>query len=298
MRGGLRDGHRRDRVAPPRALEACLAWGWEGMRGLVAESKASSRRPLGGWLAHQGERITRVPRPCAVRQALAAWGRAPPTLPLWVEHPGRTPPEAPRRGPGHSVRPPVQGADSAGRVAQEALRGVVGHARQRAQPPTQTSAAAPGTEAEAGAAHVRQGQARWCAGRPAAETASAEYEGQGPGPRGRRPRPWREDTVRSRMAADPRRTRRARRGRPAKLAPPPRESGSRGAGEVEARANPAEAHGGPGRATTGSEANGAAVERLQASQDPNTTVAPGLRWLKHPAASAPVGWEKPAWIAA
>jgi len=98
VRGGLRDGHRRDRVAPPGALEACLAWGWEGMRGLVAESKASSRRPLGGWLAHQGERITRVPRPCAVRQALAAWGRAPPPCPCGWSTPGGRRPRRPGAG--------------------------------------------------------------------------------------------------------------------------------------------------------------------------------------------------------
>jgi len=47
LRVGLREGHRRERVATPRALEEGLAWGWDGGRGRVAESQASSRRPLG-----------------------------------------------------------------------------------------------------------------------------------------------------------------------------------------------------------------------------------------------------------
>jgi len=42
--------------------------------------------------------------------------------------------------------------------------------------------------------------------------------------RGRRPRPWRYHTGRDRIVADPRRQRRARRGRPAKRDTPPRES--------------------------------------------------------------------------
>jgi len=51
VRVGLRDGHRSDRVAPPLASAECLALGVEGMRGIVAERKASSRRTLGRCLA-------------------------------------------------------------------------------------------------------------------------------------------------------------------------------------------------------------------------------------------------------
>ena len=161
------------------------------MRGLVADSKASSRRTLGLCLEHGLGFVTLVPRTCAIRQALEAWGREHPPLPLVVEKPGRTQDEAPRRWHGHSVLRPVEVEYSDGRVAQEELRFVVVHASQLAQQQTQTSAAAPVQEAEAGADHVRQGHARWCACRPDAEAASAAYEGQGPGHRGRRPRPWR-----------------------------------------------------------------------------------------------------------
>jgi hypothetical protein len=51
LRVGLRDGNRSDRVETPRAIEACLAWGLEGGRGMVAASKVSSRRTLGFCLA-------------------------------------------------------------------------------------------------------------------------------------------------------------------------------------------------------------------------------------------------------
>jgi hypothetical protein len=40
------------------------------------------------------------------------------------------------------------------------------------------------------------------------------------------------------------------------------------------------------------------TESLQADQAQHTTVAPGFRWLKNPAASAPVGLEKPERLAA
>jgi transposase len=40
LRVGGRDGHRSDRVETPLAIEACLALGCEGVRGMVADSKA------------------------------------------------------------------------------------------------------------------------------------------------------------------------------------------------------------------------------------------------------------------
>ena len=43
---------------------------------------------------------------------------------------------------------------------------------------------------------------------------------------------------------------------------------------------------------------GTDVDILQAYQDQTTTVESGFRWVKHPAASAPVWLEKPARIAA
>jgi hypothetical protein len=175
---------------------------------------------------------------------------------------------------------------------------VVVHSRQLAQQQTQTYAAAQVQEAEAGAAHIKRVQALWCACLPDAAAAIAEYEGQGPGHRGRRPRPWRYHAVHYRSVAATRRTRRARRGRPAKRDPPPLESGYRLVVEVEVLANPEEDNGWTVLATTVSAEGCADAELLQAYQDQNTTVEPGLRWIKNPAAIAPVWLEKPERIAA
>ena len=298
LRVGLRDGNRSDSVETPLAIEECLALGLDGVRGIVADSKASSRRTLGLCLEQGIGLVTLVPRTCAVRQALEAWGQQQSALPLLVEKPGRTKAEAPRRWHGQSVIRPVEVEYSDGRVAQEELRFVVVHSSQLAQQQTQTYTAAQGKEAEAVADHVRRVQARWFACLPDAEAALAEYEGQGPGHRGRRPRPWRSHAVRYRIMADTRRTRRARRGRPAKMDPPPLESGYRLVVEVEALANPDEATGWTVLATTVSAEGGTDVEILEAYQDQNTTVEPGFRWSKNPAAIAPVWLEKPERIAA
>jgi transposase len=298
LRVGLRDGNRSDSVETPVAIEECLALGLEGVRGIVADSKAYSRRTLGVCLEHQIDLVTLVPRTCAIRQALEAWGREQPTLPLLVEKPGRTQDEARRRWHGQSVCRPVEIEYSDGRVAQEELRFVVVHSSQLAQQQTQTYAAAQVKEAEAVAAHVQQVQARWFACLPDAETALAVYAGQEPGHRGRRSRPWRYHTVRYRIVADTRRTRRARRGRPAKMEPPPIESGYRVVVEVEALAKPEEDTGWTVLATTVSAEGCTDVEILQAYQDQNTTVEPGFRWIKNPAAIAPVWLEKPERIAA
>jgi hypothetical protein len=215
-----------------------------------------------------------------------------------VEKPGRTTDEAPRRWHGPSVRRDIEGEYSDGRVVVEALRCVVVHASHLAQQPTQTDAAAPGNEADAVAHHVQQVHAQWFACLPDAEAAMAAYEGQGQGHGGRRPRPGRSHAVRDAIVAATRRTRRARRGRPAKMAPPPMESGSRLAVEVEALAHPEEDHGWTVLATTVDAEGCPEADILHADQDQHTTVAPGVRWIKNPAAMAPVGLEKPERIAA
>ena len=51
LRVGIRDGNRSDSVETPLAIEECLALGLEGVHGIVAESQAYSRRPLGLCLA-------------------------------------------------------------------------------------------------------------------------------------------------------------------------------------------------------------------------------------------------------
>src|SRR5256886_2164597 len=177
LRLGVRDGNRSDRVETPLAIEECLALGLEGVRGIVADSKAYSRRTLGLCLEHKIDLVTLVPRPCAIRQALEAWGQQQLALPLLVEKPGRTKAEAPRCWYGQSVMRQVEVEYSDQRVVQEEVRFVVVHSSQLAQQQTQSYAAAQVKEAEAVAAHGRQVHARWFACQPDAEAAIAEYEG-------------------------------------------------------------------------------------------------------------------------
>ena len=98
--------------------------------------------------------------------------------------------------------------------------------------------------------------------------------------------------------AETRPTRRARRGRPAKTDPPPTEAGYRVVGEVEVLSHPEEDNGWTVLATTVPPEEGTDTEILQAYQDQTTTVEPGFRWIKIPAAIAPVWLEKPERIAA
>jgi transposase len=298
LRVGLRDGNCSDRVETPRAIEACLALGLDGVRGIVADRKASSRRTLGLCLEHGIGLVTLVPRTCAIRQELEAWGCQHTPLPLLAEKPGRTRDEAPRRWRGQSVRRQVEVEYSDGRVAQEEVRFVVVHSSQLAQQQTHTYAAAQGKEAEAVADHVRQVHARWFACLPDAEAAIAEDEDRAPERRGRRSHPWRYHTVRDHLVADTRRTRRARRGRPAKTDPPTMESGYRLTVEVEALANPEEDTGWTVLATTVDAEACPDADILQAYHNQNTTVEPGFRWMKNPAAIRPVWLEKPERIAA
>jgi transposase len=298
LRVGLRDGNRSDSIETPLAIEECLALGLDGVRGIVADSKAYSRRTLGLCLEQGIGLVTLVPRTCAVREALEAWGQQQAALPLLVEKPGRTKAEAPRRWHGQSVMRPVEVEYSDGRVAAEVLRFVVVHSSQLAQQQAQSYVAAQAKETEAVAAHVRQVHARWFACRPDAEAAIAEYEGRRQGRRGRRPRPWRYHTVRYGIMAETRHTRRARRGRPAKTDPPPTESGYRVVVEVEVLSPPEADNGWTVLATTVPLEEGTDTEILQAYQDQSITVEPGFRWIKNPAAIAPVWLEKPERIAA
>src|SRR4029434_10198835 len=143
-------------VETPVAIEECLALGLEGMRGIVADSKAYSRRTLGLCLEHGIGLVTLVPRTCAVRQDLEAWGQQPPALPLLLEKPGRTKAEAPRRWHGQSGIRQVEVEYRDERVSPAALRFVVVHSSQLAQPQAQSSAAAQAKEAEDVADHMLQ----------------------------------------------------------------------------------------------------------------------------------------------
>jgi transposase len=298
LRLGVRDGNRSDSVETPVAIEECLALGLEGVRGIVADSKAYSRRTLGVGLEPKVDLITLVPRTCVVRQALEAWGQQQLALPLLLEKPGRTKTEAPRRWHGQSVIREVEVEYSDGRVTLAALRFVVVHSSQLAQQQTQAYAAAQAKEAAAVTTHVKHVQARWFACETDAAAAIAEYEGRGQGRRGRRPRPWRYHAVRYRVVAETRHVRRARRGRPAKTEPPPTEAGYRLVVEVTAWAKLEDDNGWAVLATTVPTEACGDTEILQAYQEQNTTVEPGFRWIKNPAAITPVWLEKPERIAA
>jgi transposase len=298
LRVGMRDGNRSDSVETPLAIEECLALGLDGVRGIVADSKAYSRRTLGMCLEHGIGLVTLVPRTCAVRQDLEAWGRWQPVLPLGLEKPGRTTDEAPRHWHGQSVMRQVEVEYSDGQVAQEEVRFVVVHSSPLAHQQTQTYAVGQAKAAEAVADHVKRVQAQWLACRPDAEAAIAAYEGRGPGRRGRRPRPWRYHVGRYHTVAETRHTRRARRGRPAKTEPPPMESGYRLVVEVESLPHPEEDNGWTVLATTVSAEVCTDTEILQAYQEQHPTVAPGFRGIKNPAAISPVWLEKLERIAA
>jgi transposase len=181
LRLGMREGNRSERVETPLAIEECLALGLDGVRGIVGDSKASSRRTFGLCLERGVGLVTLVPRPWAVRQELEAWGSQQPALPLLVEQPGRTPAEEPRQWHGHSGWRQVEVEYKDGRVTQERLRFVVVHSRQLAQQHAPSSAAGQAKEAEALVDHVRQVPARWCACAADAAAARAEYEHRGSG---------------------------------------------------------------------------------------------------------------------
>src|SRR6516165_6490345 len=68
LRLGVRDGNTSDSTEMPVAIEECLALGLEGVRGIVADSKAYCKRTLGLCLEQRVGLLTLVPRTCAVRQ--------------------------------------------------------------------------------------------------------------------------------------------------------------------------------------------------------------------------------------
>src|SRR4030095_10526899 len=113
LRMGLRDGNTSDSPETPIAIEACVALGLDGARGIVADSKADCKRTLGVCLEQRVGLITLVPRTCAVRQEVEAWGQQHGALPLLLAKPGRPRQEPPRCWHGQSVvrRVPVEDAD-------------------------------------------------------------------------------------------------------------------------------------------------------------------------------------------
>ena len=275
-----------------------MALGLDGVRGIVADSKAYCKRTLGLCLEQHVGLITLVPRTCAVRQELEAWGQQHGPLPLLLEKPGRTRQEPLRRWHGQSVmrRVVVEFAD--GRQDGAEIRFLVVHSSQLASQAAGAYAAAQTKEAEQVAEHVQRVEARWFACAADAEAAIAEYEGRGQGRRGRKPRPWRYHALHYRVEAVTQRQKRTQRGRPPKTELPQETVRYRLRIEVEAHVPSADTQGWTVLATTVGTESCPDAELLQAYQEQYTSVEPGFRWIKNPAAISPVWLEKPARIAA
>jgi hypothetical protein len=220
LRLGLRDGTTRESTETPVAIEECVALGRDGVRGMVADRQAYGKRTLGVCLAQRVGLLTWVPRPCAVRPELEAWGQQHGPLPLVLDKPGRPRQEPPRRGHGHRVVRQGEVAYAEGRLALAPLRFLVVHSRQLAQQAAGASTAAQATEVERVAEHSPRVEARWFAWAADAEAAITDDEGRGPGRRGRKPRLWRSHALHSRVEAVSCPKKRARRGRPPKAEAP------------------------------------------------------------------------------
>src|SRR5262252_7179956 len=72
---GVRDGNISDSRETPVAIEECVALGLDGVRGIVADSKAYCKRTLGLCVEQGVGLITLVPRTCTVRQEVETWGQ-------------------------------------------------------------------------------------------------------------------------------------------------------------------------------------------------------------------------------
>jgi hypothetical protein len=154
LRMGVRDGNTSDSTETSVAIEECVALGLDGVRGIVADSKAYCKRTLGLCLEKRVGLITLVPRPCAVRQELETWGQQQEVLPLLLEKPGRTRQELPRRWHGCRVIRPVEVAYADGRLAVEELRFLVVHSSQLARQAAIAYTATRAKEAERIAEHI------------------------------------------------------------------------------------------------------------------------------------------------
>jgi hypothetical protein len=208
--------------------------GLQGVRGIVADSKAYSQRTLGLCLEQKIGFGTRVPRTCVIRQEVEAWGQQQALLPVLLEKPGHTSHDAPRCWHGQSVLRPGDVAEADGRSEPADLRFVVVHASALAQQETKAAATAHAKEAERVAAHSKHVTAQQYACAADAEAAIAVYEGRAQGRRGRRPQPWRSHILCYRVEAFTQRIKRTQRGHPTKTEPPQMEQRYRVVVEVAA----------------------------------------------------------------
>jgi transposase len=298
LRMGLRDGNTSDSVEVPQAIEESLALGLGGLQGIVADSKAYSQRTLGLCLEQQVGLVTLVPRTCSIRQEVEAWGQKQSSLPLLLDKPARRLREAPRRWYGRSITREVEVAYGDGRIELAPVRFVAVYSTQLAQHHEAAYGKAQVREAEALAEHVTQVQRRRFACEADAEAAIAEVEGRVSGKRGRRPCRWRYHEVSYSVEAQWQRKTRTHRGRPRKDEAVQHELVYRLRLNTKALSPPVATYGWLVLATTVSEKTCDDAEIIRAYRDQTTTVEPGFRWIKNPAAISPVWLEKRERIAA
>lgn len=242
--------------------------------------------------------MTRVPRTCAVRQELEHWGQQQPSRPVVLEKPGRTRPAAPRRWRGQSITRCVDVEYADGRRSQAAIRFVVVHSSPLAQPEAKAAATAHAKEAERVADHITRVEAKQFACIADAEAAIADDEGRRPGRRGRRPQLWRSHVLRYHVEAFTRPQKRTRRGRPPKDETPLEAIASRLRVEAQPLERAEADNGWTVLATTIAAEVCSDAQIVHAYQEQHSTVEQGFRWIKNPAAIAPVWLEKPERIAA
>ena len=185
-----------------------------------------------------------------------------------------------------------------GRVVLEPIRFVAVYSNQLAQQHAQAASMAHTQEAQELVQPITQVEARRFACEADAEAAIAEYEGYGSGRRGRPPCRWRSHTVQYQVQPAWQRKERPRRGRPRQGEAVEEELVYRLAVTAEALAPPVATFGWLVLATTIDEQTCGDAEIVRAYRDQTTTVEPGFRWIKTPAAISPIWLPKPEWIAA
>jgi transposase len=184
-----------------------------------------------------------------------------------------------------------------GRMAQETIRFLVVHSSQLAEQQARAYATAQAQEAAQVAAQIRRVAARSFACAADAEAAIAQEEGRGQGQRGRKPKRWRSHALHSRVEACTQRQKRTRRGRPAQAEPRQEETCYRLVVKAEKWPQAEQVPGWTVLATPVGTARCSDEQILRAYQEQHSTVAPGLRWIKNPAAITPMWLEHPERIA-
>jgi hypothetical protein len=192
---GLHDGNCSDTIDVPQAIEQSAALGLDGLRGLVADSKAYTPRTLGLCRETGMGLVTLVPRTCAIRQEVERWGQQQTSLPRLLEKAGKRRSDAPRRWYGCSVTRQVEVEDGQGQVTLASMRFVAVYSTQLAQYHAEAYATQQQKEAKSLATHIAQVESRPVACQADAEGAIAAYEGRAPGRRGRPATPWRYHQV-------------------------------------------------------------------------------------------------------